>query len=223
MTVLTDILAQDSLYLRPEELVVFAGNHDQPRFLTVAGGDVSKLLMAETFVLTTRRVPHLYYGDEIAMGAGTDRTDRSIRADFPGGFPGDPVNAFLPEGRTGDAAIVFNWMRDLLHFRLDHPALRRGGLVELNVSKDQYIYLRSSPEEHVLVIFNRTAAHQGTPAKPIEIEVDDLRLAEGLRFKSFSQGQPDVAVTQGKLVIQDPKDIDIYWAPARVLARPQGQ
>ena len=207
MTALTDILAQDSLYQRPEELVVFAGNHDQPRFLTVAGGDVSKLLMAETFVLTTRRVPHLYYGDEIAMGAGTDRTDRSIRADFPGGFPGDPVNAFLPEGRTGDAAIVFNRMRDLLHFRLDHPALRRGGLVELNVGKDQYIYLRSSPEEHVLVILNRAAA-----GKPIEIEVDDLRLPEGLRFTSFFPGRMDLAVTQGKLVIQDPKDIEIYWA-----------
>jgi glycosidase len=204
MTVLTDILAQDSLYQRPEELVVFAGNHDQPRFLTVAGGDLSKLLMAETLVLTTRRVPHLYYGDEIAMGAGTDRTDRSIRADFPG-FPGDPVNAFLPEGRTGDAATVFNWMRDLLRFRLDHPALRRGALVELSVGKDQYIYLKSPPEEHVLVILSRNAA------KPIEIEVDDLRLAEGVRFQSFFQGQPAAAVTQGKLVIQDPKENSIYW------------
>jgi glycosidase len=209
MTALTDILAQDSLYQRPEELVVFVGNHDQPRFLTVAGGDLSKLLMAETFVLTTRRVPHLYYGDEIAMGAGTDRTDRSIRADFPGGFPGDPVNAFQPEGRTGDAATVFNWMRDLLHFRLDHPALRRGGLVELSVGKDQYIYLRSSPEEHVLIILSRNAS-----AKPIEIDVDDLHLAEGLRFQSFSQGQPVAAVTQGKLVIQDPNEINIYWAAA---------
>ena len=124
-------------------------------------------------------------------------------------FTGSPgkVNAFLPEGRTGDAAIVFNRMRDLLHFRLDHPALRRGGLVELNVGKDQYIYLRSSPEEHVLVILNRAAA-----GKPIEIEVDDLRLPEGLRFTSFFPGRMDLAVTQGKLVIQDPKDIEIYWA-----------
>ena len=128
-------------------------------------------------------------------------------ADFPGGFPGDPVNAFLAEGRTGNAAAVFNWMRDLLHFRLDHPALRRGRLTELIVSKDQYVYLRSSPEEHVLVILNRDGA-----VKPVEIEVDDLYLAEGLRFKSFSQGQPDSAVAQGKLVIRDPKEINIYWA-----------
>jgi glycosidase len=160
----------------------------------VVTGDLSKLLMAETFVLTTRRVPHLYYGDEIAMGAGTDRTDCSIRADFPGGFPGDPVNAFLPEGRTGDAATVFNWMRDLLHFRLDHPALSRGGLVELSVGKDQYIYLRSSPEEHVLVILSRTAS-----AKPIEIKVDDLYLAEGLASSHFPKDSRPWQLLRGSL------------------------
>jgi glycosidase len=210
LTSLTDILSQDSLYQHPEELVVFPGNHDQPRFLTVAGSDISKLMMAETFVLTTRRVPHLYYGDEIAMGSGTDRTDRSIRADFPGGFPGDPVNAFLPEGRTGDAAIVFNFMRDLLHFRLDHPALRHGQLMQLLTAKDQYGYLRSSPEEHVLILLNRAGA-----AKPVDIDVNDLRLPDGLQFKSFYAGQPEVTVSQGKIQIPAPKEINIYFAQTR--------
>jgi glycosidase len=206
MTLLTDTLAQDSLYQQPEQLVLFAGNHDQPRFLTLAGGDVSKLLAAETFVLTTRRIPHLYYGDEIAMGEGTDSSDRSIRADFPGGFPGDAVNAFTPEGRTGNAATAFQWMRDLLHFRQEHAALRRGRLVELAVDKDRYGYLRSSPEEYVLVILNRAGA-----AKPIELEVDDVGLPEGLRLTSFPAG-PDASVSQGKVVIRDPKEINIYWA-----------
>ena len=207
MTLLTDTLAQDSLYRQPEQLVVFAGNHDQPRFLTLAGGDVSKLLMAQTFVLTTRRVPHLYYGDEIAMGTGTDRSDRSIRADFPGGFPGDPVNAFTPEGRTGNAALVFNYMRDLLHFRLEHVALRRGQLVQLLVNKDRYAYLRSSSEEYVLVVLNRAGA-----AQPIELEVDDVGLPDGLRLTSFAGGQPEVAVSKGKVVIPEPKEINLYWA-----------
>jgi len=212
MTMLTDILAQDSLYQRPEMLVVFPGNHDQPRFLTIAGGDISKLLMAETFVLTTRRVAHLYYGDEIAMGAGSDRTDRTIRADFPGGFPGDPTNAFLAGGRTGDAAAVFDRVRALLHFRQEHPALRRGSLLQLTAAKDQYIYLRSSPEERVLVILNRAEA------KPIDIDVDDLHFGDGLRFQSFFPNRPEIAVARGKLTIADPKDIEIYWArtaPAR--------
>jgi glycosidase len=167
-------------------------------------------MMAQTFLLTTRRVVHLYYGDEIAMGKGTDRTDRSIRADFPGGFPGDPVNAFTPEGRTGDAGVVFQWMRGLLHFRQEHPALRRGGLVQLLANQDQYAYLRSSPEEYALVVLNRAGS-----AKAIEIEVDDLSLPEGLRFQAFPVGSPDVAVSAGKLTIDQPKPIQIYRAARR--------
>lgn len=207
MTQLTDILAQDSLYQRPDLLVAFVGNHDEPRLLTAAGNSIAKLLMAQTFVLTTRRVPHLYYGDEIAMGVGTDTTDRSIRADFPGGFPADPVNAFLPEGRTGDAATVFNWMRELLQFRQSHLALRQGQLVNLVVNANQYAYLRSSPGEHVLVVLNRAGA-----AKPIEIRVDDLRLPEGLRFTPMSGGAAEIAVAGGKLNLEEPQEISIYWA-----------
>jgi glycosidase len=207
MTRLVDILAQDSLYLHPERLVAFVGNHDGPRMLTAAGNDVSKLLMAQTFLLTTRRVVHLYYGDEIAMGKGTDRTDRSIRADFPGGFPGDPVNAFTPEGRTGDAAVTFQWMRDLLHFRQAHPSLRRGWLVQLLASQDQYAYLRSSPEEYVLVLLNRAGS-----AKPAEIDLDDLSLPEELGWRSWETGSPEVTPSAGKMVIRQPREIEIYWA-----------
>jgi glycosidase len=210
MTKLTDVLAQDSLYLHPEMLVAFAGNHDGERMLTAAGGDIGKLLMAQTFLLTTRRAVHLYYGDEIAMGKGSDRTDRGIRADFPGGFPGDAVNAFTPEGRTGDAAVVFDWMRRLLHFRQAHPAIRRGSLVQLFATADQYAYLRSGPEESVVVVFNRAGA-----AKPIVIELDDLlgelAIRDGLRFRPWGEG-PELTVSAGKLTIAQPREIEIYWA-----------
>jgi glycosidase len=206
MTKLTDVLAQDSLYLHPEMLVAFAGNHDGERMLTAAGGDIGKLLMAQTFLLTTRRTVHLYYGDEIAMGRGSDRTDRGIRADFPGGFPGDAVNAFTPEGRTGDAAVVFDWMRRLLHFRQAHPALRRGSLVQLFATAQQYAYLRSGSGESVLVVLNRAGA-----AKPIEIELDDLAIPAGLRFRPWGAG-PELTVSSGKLVIGQPREIEIYWA-----------
>jgi len=136
------------------------------------------------------------------MGKGADRTDRSIRADFPGGWAGDAVNSFTAAGRTGDAALAFDRMRELLHFRQEHPAVRRGTLTQLLVNAEQYAYLRTSPEEHVLVVLNRAGS-----AKPIEIEVDDLGLAEGMRF------QPDLTVANGKLTIREPKDVQIYWAP----------
>ncbi len=206
-TRLADILASDSLFLHPEMLVVFVGNHDQPRMLTVAQGDISKLIMAQTFVLTTRRTAHMYYGDEIAMGAGPGSGDASFRSNFPGGFPGDPLNAFRPEGRTGDAATVFNWTRALLHFRQDHPALRRGEMVNLLVSQDQYAYLRSSPEEYVLILLNRAGN-----TNAVELSVDDLAIPEGLHFKAFPRGSSDLVVTAGKLVINEPKEIEIYSA-----------
>ncbi|HWC99287.1 MAG TPA: alpha-amylase family glycosyl hydrolase [Candidatus Sulfopaludibacter sp.] len=203
MTALTDVLAQDSLYLHPERLVVFPGNHDQPRFLTVANGDIAKLMMASAFVLTTRRVVHLYYGDEIAMqGKG----DPDNRKDFPGGWPGDTVNAFTPEGRTGDAATVFQFTRDMLHFRAEHPALRRGGLVQLMVSADQYAYVRSTPEERVLVVLNRAGA-----GKPIELDVADLGWPDGLRFAQFGTSG-GVTVTQGKIVIGAPGPVNLFWS-----------
>jgi glycosidase len=201
MTQLTDILAQDSLYGHPENLVVFPGNHDQPRFLTVAEGAVAKLMMAEAFVLTTRRVAHLYYGDEIAMQG---RNDPDNRKDFPGGWPGDPVNAFQPEGRTGDAAKVFDFTRDLLRFRAAHPALRRGDLVQLLVNNDQYAYVRSTPEERVLVVLNRAGS-----GKPIELDVDDLGWPEGLQFS------PSLSVQQRKLVIQNPGEVSLYWSRSK--------
>ena len=207
MTRLVEILAQDSLYRRPDMLVMFPGNHDQPRFLTAAKGDVSKLMMAEAFTLTTKRVAHLYYGDEIAMPGGSDPDNRR---DFPGGWPGDPVNAFTAEGRTGDAARVFQFTQALLQFRQAHPALRRGGLVQLLANQDQYAYLRTSPGERVLVVLNRAGS-----AKPLQIDVDDLGLPEGLRLTSFSEGVPDAVVSGGKIAIEQPKDVLIYWAPVK--------
>jgi len=161
MTELADVLSQDFLYQHPENLVAFIGNHDQPRFLTIAGGDVSRLRMAEALLLTTRRVPHLYYGDEIAMGAGTDRTDRTIRADFPASaFTSAPENA------------EFQFVRGLLRQRAEHPALRHGELVQLMVDKDRYAFLRRSAEETVLVVLNRAGS------APIELDLRDLKLGK---------------------------------------------
>ena len=82
--------------------------------------------------------------------------------------------------------------------------------MQLLANQDQYAYLRSSPEEYALVVLNRAGS-----AKAIEIEVDDLSLPEGLRFQAFPVGSPDVAVSAGKLTIDQPKPIQIYRAARR--------
>jgi glycosidase len=204
MNLLAETLAQDFLYLHPERLVVFSGNHDQPRILTAASGDISKAMMAQAFVLTVPRTAHLYYGDEIAMQGGRDPDNRK---DFPGGWPNDVVNAFAAEGRTGEAATIFNWTRDLLHFRAEHAALRRGGMVVLLASGDQYAYVRSLKDENVLVVFNRSKE-----TKAIELDVADIGWPEGLKLTSFAGSQPAATVIQGKIAIADPKEVNIYWS-----------
>lgn len=204
MNRLVEILAQDSLYKRPDMLVTFPGNHDQPRFLTLAKGDIARLMMDAAFALTTRRVAHIYYGDEVAMTGGNDPENRH---DFPGGFPGDPIDDFTPAGRSGDAAAVFNFTRSLLHFRQAHLALQRGDLIELLVNQDQYAYLRSSPEELVLVSLNRAGS-----AAPIQIDVDDLGIPNGTLFKSFTPDSPDVVVSNAQMTVEQPKEIQVYWA-----------
>src|SRR5262249_35082701 len=143
------------------------------------------------FLLTTRRVPHLYYGDEIAMGAGTDRSDRTIRADFP-------ADAFA----SAPSSPTFAWLRGLLHLRQEHPALRRGGLTQLLVNKDQYVFLRTSPEERVLVVLNRAGSE-----RPLDLDVSDLGLAERSRFTGEGT---ELTVTRGRILLPQPPPVGIY-------------
>ncbi|MFP5233187.1 MAG: alpha-amylase family glycosyl hydrolase, partial [Acidobacteriota bacterium] len=94
MSRLADMLAKDSLYPHPQRLVPFIGNHDTERFATAvqgAGTDgEGALQLALAYVLTSRGMPQIYSGDEIAMQGGGDPDNRK---DFPGGFPGAAQSA----------------------------------------------------------------------------------------------------------------------------------
>ena len=58
---------KDFLYNDPEVLVTLLGGHDDGRFMSEKGATLAGLKLAHAFLLTTRGVPQLYYGDEIAM------------------------------------------------------------------------------------------------------------------------------------------------------------
>jgi glycosidase len=90
-------LAKDYLYNNSDVLVTLLGGHDDGRFMSEKGATISGLKLANALVLTTRGIPQLYYGDEIAM---TGPDEPATRGDFPGGFPGDKRNAFTREGRS---------------------------------------------------------------------------------------------------------------------------
>ncbi|MDX6384514.1 MAG: neopullulanase [Blastocatellia bacterium] len=155
-------LAKDYLYSNPNILVTLLGGHDDGRFMSEPGATIAGLKLANLFVMTTRGVPQLYYGDEIAM---TGPDEPTARADFPGGFPGDKRNAFTKEGRTGEEREAFDFTRRMTHLHTELQPLQRGELINLLVSEQQYAYARKTKAGIVFVAINNDA-------KPATIEFD---------------------------------------------------
>ncbi|MCU1255296.1 MAG: alpha amylase [Candidatus Angelobacter sp.] len=173
---LEEVLAHDWLFPHPENLVTFLGNHDKPRFMGEAGATPQKLNLAFALLLTMRGIPQLYAGDEIGM-PGEDDPDN--RRDFPGGFPGDSRNAFTAEGRSADEQQVFQQVRQLLHLRQQHPALRRGKYLHIFDDERTFAYLRDFPgegahadgAEKLLMVMNNA-----DQPRIVEIETKDTAL-----------------------------------------------
>ena len=152
------VTAHDSLYQDPGCLVTFLGNHDVMRFLPEQGTTDEGLTLAFTYLLTTRGIPMIYYGDEIAMRGGEDPDNRK---DFPGGWKDDPSNAFNDQGRTQEARDVFNYVHRLAQLRQSTPDLRTGRLTQLGAGKNGYVYRRGG----LIVLIN-------DGAQPLRIETD---------------------------------------------------
>jgi len=187
-------LAKDYLYNDPNILVTLLGGHDDGRFMSEKGATIDGLILANTFLLTTRGVPQLYYGDEIGMEGDDEPTTRS---DFPGGFPGDKRNAFTSAGRNSEQQRLFEHIQRLTKWRREFEPLRNGKLVNLYVSEQQYAYMRVTPRKgSVVVVLNNDS-------KPVELEID-LRphLREGGSFvDQISMGR-GLALRNGKLYVR---------------------
>jgi glycosidase len=100
---------------------------------------VEGLKLAYTFLVTARGTPLVYYGDEIALPGGGDPDNRR---DFPGGFAGDPRNAFTAAGRTSDQQAVWAHLQALLRLRAARPDLRNASTTHLQVEDQLYVYRR---------------------------------------------------------------------------------
>ncbi len=157
---LAQALARDWMYPNPNKLVVPYASHDDGRFMSEPGATIQGLKLANTFLLTTRGIPNLYYGDEIAM---TGPDEPTTRQDFPGGWPGDSRNAFNAAGRAPEQQETFAHLQKLLKLRQQLEPLRRGELLNLYAREQQYAYARVTNKQTVIVVFNNDA-------KPAEVE-----------------------------------------------------
>ncbi len=186
------VLAQDDVYADPTKLVTFLENHDTDRFLSVIGDDLDKYKIGVTWLLTTRGIPHWYYGTEILMKGTKNPTDAEVRKDFPGGFPGDKENKFETAGRNNRENEAFQYVRKLATYRRDNPVLHTGNLMQFMPQENTYVYFRYDGSKTVLVATN-------TGDK--EIMLDTVRFTERMNgFRSARNVLTDAMLTDLKLV-----------------------
>lgn len=153
------------------------------RLAPLLDNDRAKIQVAHSILLTLIGSPVLYYGDEIGMGDNIRLDDRwGCRTpmqwdDSPNaGFSVAPADrVYLPviddevygyqrvnvarAERTPDSLLT--WLRHALQVRAQHPAFGRGELHTLTtVNPAIFPYLRSLPEETLLVVNNLSAHPQ---------------------------------------------------------------
>ena len=148
-------LANDFLYPNPNNLLVFADNHDMSRVYTELKQNLNKTKMAMTMLLTTRGIAQMYYGTEVLLDNTGSNDHGDIRIDFPGGFAGQTVNAFTGKGLTNAQRDMHQTLRTLLNFRKQSPALGYGKLTHFSPHQGIYSYARIADEQIVLVFLNK--------------------------------------------------------------------
>ena len=190
------MLAKDYLYTNPNILVTLLGGHDDGRFMNENGATIDGLKLAHAFILTTRGVPQLYYGDEIGMEGPDEPT---TRGDFPGGFPEDKRNAFTSQGRTREEQDLFDYVRKVVRLHTTLPPLKRGELINLYVEKQQYAYSRKLNTTNVVVAINND-----TKAAAISFRVQAVGLANGTMLIDRLGSLGAVRVGDGKLSVTMP-------------------
>lgn len=163
---LYEVIAQDYLFVDPTNILTFLDNHDLGRFMKKEETDLRRYKQAMAFLLTTRGVPQIYYGTEILMAGEKKEGDGSIRKDFPGGWPGDAVDAFTRAGRTPLQNEAWDYLQKILQWRKTSEPVKEGKLIHYTPDRTGcYVYARIKDEKTVLVMMNGTDQEQNLPMK----------------------------------------------------------
>jgi glycosidase len=202
------MLARDRLYPRPSELVTLLGLHDVSRFMSEPGATLDGLKLAFTFLMTSRGLPLVYYGDEIAMPGGNDPDNRR---DFPGGFPGDTRDAFRAAGRSPEQQSVFEHVQRVARLRSELLPLRRGATLNLAVEEQTWVFARTLPGEPPVVV----ALNNAPEPKDLEAPAAPLHLEAGQRLADRLGGKGGATVENGRIRLRLPARGAAVLVPAR--------
>jgi len=106
-----------------------------------------------------------------------------IRKDFPGGWPGDTLNAFTVKGRTKEQNEAFNYLKTLMNWRKDKKVIHNGKLTHYIPQDGVYVYFRYNNHASVMILLNNT---------------DKTKTVDGKRFKENLSGY-----TKGRSVMDN--------------------
>ena len=171
MTKIYESLTNDYMYGDVNNIMIFPDNHDMSRIYTQLDEDYDKWKMAMAFLFTTRGTLQFYYGTEILMGNPGTEDHGIIRSDFPGGWEGDPINAFTGEGLTAQQKEAFAYIQSLAHLRRESCALNMGTLLHYIPQNEVYVYFRTFEDEYKMIVLNRNSE---------EVSLDLSRFQQGL-------------------------------------------
>ena len=192
----------DYLYPNPSMVMAFIENHDTDRFLR-NGDDVDALKQAMTLLLTTRRIPQLYYGTEVMMNGTKERFDGLVRKDFLGGWEGDSRNLFDASQRNAKENEAFNFISTLLHWRKGNDVISKGDMKHFIPQQGVYVYTRSYEGKTVLVLLNGRNEVVNLNLKPYAEVLDGI--AQGhdvISDTTVSLGETLTLPARGNMVIE---------------------
>jgi glycosidase len=171
------------------------GSHDTPRFLTEAGGDVRRLMLAALFQMTYVGIPHVYYGDEVAMEGGKDP---DCRRPFYWKWEEEP-----------ERRRVHDHYRRLIRLRREHAALRRGAFRTLLADGPVYAYARWNAEEALVVVLNNSPEE-----REVRIPLGEVSsLAQEGAYRDLLEGGAVPAVGGELSVVLGPYSGRVLQAP----------
>ena len=198
------ILNKDNVYTNHNRLVTLLDNHDLPmRFisgiLSRYGNDRRTALavykMSLTFMMTTRGIPQIFYGNEIGMEGLSDPDNRR---DMPWSIFGADQT---PMEKYGFEREIYLHMKSLIAFRKGNQALCWGSLVTLYADQYIYAYLREFRGNVVIVAMNNGHDPMG---EPLTIDIgDNNNIPQRVKDIIESKSLPDFLGASGSISVNN--------------------